>query len=250
MVLGGFIAGAIWGMLAVFPKAKWGVNETIITLLFNYIALLWVDFWVYGPWRDTTGPNLPFSPKVPSYAAFGTMWGSRVNTALFIGLGSALLMYFFFSKTVRGYQIRVIGANGKAARYAGMNVSLNIMLVMLMSGGLAGIAGVAQVGGAATRLQPDIAAGAGYTAIIIGYVAKFNPFIIILVSFLFGGLMQGSYSLQMAGMPWQMTQMLQGAILFCVLSGQIFSRCRVVAKWERCEGKSTKVQGEEGVNAC
>lgn len=228
MILAGFLAGAAWGMLAVFPTAKWGVSETITTLMFNYIALQWNDFFIYGSWRDTNSLNLPVSPVVPEYAQFTTLFGTRIHTGLFIAVGAALVLFIFLRKSTMGYQIRVIGQNRKAAKYAGMNIEKTMMFVMLLSGGLAGLAGVAQIGGAGKKLITDVAGGAGYTALVIARLSKNNPLLIIVISLLFGGLAQGSYSLQMAGVPYQMAKMLQGAILLCALGGELFITHRLM----------------------
>jgi simple sugar transport system permease protein len=230
MFAAGFLAGGLWAVLAAAPRAVWGVNETLITLMFNYIALLWADYWLYGPWRDTAtdASNLPYSKPFPSHAILKTIGDTRLNNALFIALIAALVIMLFFRMTVRGYQIRVIGASRKAARYAGMNIAANILFVMLFSGGLAGLAGVAQTAGPIGRLQPAISNGNGYTAIVIAYLSKFNPLIVVLVSVVFGGMSQGGFSIQIAKIPPQIVTVIQGLILFCVLGGEIFARNRLV----------------------
>ncbi|MFI3312265.1 MAG: ABC transporter permease [Eubacteriales bacterium] len=232
MVLAGFAAGSLWGVVAVLPRAKWGVNETITTLMFNYIALQWNDYWIYGPWRDSGSLNLPLSPVVPTYAMFATFFGTRVNFALIIGLFFAVVLYLYLRRTASGYEIRVIGQNRKAATYAGMNIGKRMLLVMVLSGGLAGLAGVAQIAGAGTRLISDVAGGTGYMALIVARLSKNNPLLIVVISLLFGGLTQGAYNLQLAQVPWQMTEMLQGAILFCALAGELFITNRVSITWE------------------
>jgi simple sugar transport system permease protein len=240
MFAAGFLAGGLWAVLAVAPRAFWGVNETLITLMFNYIALLWVDYWLYGPWRDTTtsATNLPYSEPFPSRAVLTAIGDTRLNNALFIALIAALVILLFFKITVRGYQIRVIGASQKAARYAGMNIAANVLFVMLVSGGLAGMAGVAQVAGPIGRLQPAISNGNGYTAIVIAYLSKFNPLMVVLVSVIFGGMSQGGFSIQIAKIPPQIVTVIQGLILFCVLGGEIFSRNRLV--FTRVNASDTK----------
>ncbi|MDR1949074.1 MAG: ABC transporter permease [Spirochaetaceae bacterium] len=228
MFAAGFVAGGLWAVLAVLPRAFWGVNEIIITLMFNYAALLWVDFWVYGPWRDAGSGNLPYSKVFPAHALAPTLGNTRITVAVFFAIIAALLIHFFFSKTVRGYQIRVIGASGNAARYAGMNVISNILIVMFFSGALAGLAGVAQVSGSVGRLQPELSGGAGYTAIIIAYLSHFNPLTVLIVSVLFGGLNQGKFSMQLIGVPVEIVTAIQGFILFFVLGGEIFIRNKLV----------------------
>ncbi|MEL7610575.1 MAG: ABC transporter permease [Bacillota bacterium] len=227
MMVAGFAMGALWAMLAVVPKAFWNVNETIITLMFNYVALLFVDFLLFGAWRDTT-LNLNYSPSFPEYAMLPKLFGTRINSSIYIAVLAAVCIYLFFNKTIRGYQIRVIGASAKSARYAGMSIRMNILIVMLFSGGLAGLAGVAQASGAVGRLQQNFANGAGYTAIIVAYMSRFNPFTVLIVSILFSGLSYGSVATQLVGVPEQVGVVIQGAILFFVLGGEIFSRNKLV----------------------
>ncbi|MDD2427531.1 MAG: ABC transporter permease [Eubacteriales bacterium] len=229
-LIAGFLAGGIWAVIAVFPKAKWGVNETIITLMFNYVALLFVDYFVYGSWRDTSfvGTNLPYSETLPPHARMSYLGNTRITWAIFIAIIAAALIWIFFEKTVLGYQIRVIGSNVKAATYAGMKISRNMLIIMLISGGLAGLGGVATVTGAVGCLQPNLASGAGYTAIVISYMSQHNPFVVLIVSILFGGLTQGGFNVQIAGVPAQIVTLIQGLILFFILGGNIFARKRLV----------------------
>lgn len=241
MMLAGFAAGAVWGVVAVFPRAKWGVNETITTLMFNYIALQWNDYWLYGSWKDASSNNLPMSSTVPSYAMFPTFFGTRINLALLIAMCLSMVLFLYLRKTAGGYEIRVIGQNAKAASYAGMSIGKRMMLVMVLSGGLAGLAGMAHIAGAGARLSPDIANGTGYTALIVARLAKNNPLVIVVVALLFGGLTQGSYSLQLAQVPWQVSEMLQGAILFCALAGELFVTNTLSITWTGKNSKSKEV---------
>jgi simple sugar transport system permease protein len=225
-----FIGGGLWAILAITPKALWGINETIVTLMFNYIAALAVEFLVFGPWKDSTGSNLAMSKKIPESALLPSLFGTRIHVGILIVLLAAVLLYVFFSHTVWGYQIRVIGSNEKAARFSGMQVEKTMFLVMLISGGLAGVAGFMQVAGTVQRLQPNIANGMGFTGIIIAYLSKMNPFTIIFVSFLFGALSVGQYTLQFMGMPSQFVLLLEGVILMFVLSGEILINYRIILR--------------------
>lgn len=237
MILAGFAAGAVWAAVSVVPRVAWGVSETIVTLMLNYIALLFVNYWCYGPWRDRTGNNMPYSPIIPETAQFQTFGSSRLHTGLILAVGMAILVYLFYRYTTRGFQMRVIGCNPVAARYAGLKVKGNMLLAMALSGGLAGLAGVTQIGGVVFRLEPDLPNGAGYTAIVIAYLSGFNPFVILLVSILFGGLTQGGFSLQIMGISSKIVTMIQGAILLFVLGGEIFIRNRLVLVKKSAEQK-------------
>lgn len=227
MVIAGFLGGALWGLLPAIPKAFLGVNETITTLMLNYVAILWVDYLVYGPWKDPEGFNFPLSAMFPDYAMLPAIPGTRIHTGLIMALIAAVVLFVAIKHTTWGYQISVVGESQKAARYAGINIKKNILLVMFLSGGMAGLAGMAEVAGIIGRLQHTISTGYGYTAIIIAYLSKLNPVAIIMVSILFGGLLTGGYAIQVLGLPAQVVTMLQGAILFFVLGGEIFTRYRI-----------------------
>lgn len=224
----GVAAGAVWAVLASIPKALWNVNETIITLMTNYIALLLLDYLCYGPWMNSEGLNLPYSSSIAKGLFLPELFGTGINIGFLIAIVLAILIYWFFKKTTSGYQISVIKNSLNAARYAGINIKRNILVVMAISGALAGIAGVVKVFGITHRLQPSIAGGAGFTAIVIAYLSRFNPLAVILVSIFFGGLNTGSYSVQISGVPSQIATMIQGSILVFVLAGEFFTRNKII----------------------
>lgn len=226
MILAAFAAGAVWGVISIIPKAFWGVNETIVTLMMNYIAILFVDYLCYGPWIDKE-INLPVSKTIPEHAKLKSYFGTNINAGVLIAVVCAILIYLFFKYTAAGYQIKVISRNILAARYAGIGVVGKILLVMLVSGGISGLAGFAQVSGQVYKLQTGIANNAGFTGIVIAYLSKFNPYVVLLVSVFFGGLTIGGYSVQTKGIPSQVVTMLQGAILIFVLGGELISRYKI-----------------------
>jgi simple sugar transport system permease protein len=227
MVLLGMAAGGLWALLPAIPRAYLGVNEIISTLMLNYVAILWVDYLVFGPWKDPGGYNFPLSAPFSEAARLGTVGDSRVHTGIFFALAISVIIYIIINRTKWGFEIRVIGESEAAARYAGMDIRRNILLVMLISGAVCGLAGMAEVSGITGRLQPNLSPGYGYTAIIVAWLSKLNPFAILLVSVLFGGLQVGGYLVQTSGVPATVATMLQGAILFFVLGGDIFTRYRI-----------------------
>ncbi|GFN22320.1 MAG: ABC transporter permease [Thermoanaerobacteraceae bacterium] len=227
MFIVGCLLGGLWAVVAAIPRAKWGVNEVITTLMLNYVAILWVDYLVYGPWKDPQGFNFPLTAPFAQAATLATIPGTRVHLGLVFALIAGVLLTIILWRTRWGYEIRVIGESVKAARYAGMNIQRNIILVMFLSGALAGLAGMSEVSGVTHRLQHAISPGYGYTAIIIAWLAKLHPATVILVSFLFAGLIVGGYSVQTMGVPAATVSMLQGAILFFVLGGEILTRYRL-----------------------
>ncbi len=220
MALAGILAGLIYGAIPGFLKARLNINEIITTLMLNYIAYNWVVYFVVvGPWSigdfESTGkfpvaatwPRLTqFSDQVPVFA------GLTAHPGIFIGIGVAILLTWVIYRSRWGYEIRVIGANAKAARYAGINLGRNIILVMSLSGALAGLAGMNEVA-ALRELNGRFQRGLGFTGVIIAWLARLNPIAAIFVSILFGGLLVGTQLIQ----PQGIAAMLQGVILFVVV---------------------------------
>ncbi len=226
MFTAGFFAGGLWALLAAIPRAYFQVNETISTLMLNYVAILLLNYFVYGPWRDPEGFNFPLTVRFSDSAILPTIFDTRIHSGILIGLFFAVIIFVVFQYTKWGYSIKVIGESPSAARYAGMNIAKTIILVMFVGGGLAGVAGMAEVSGLAHRLQPGISPGYGYTAIIIAWLARLNPFAIVVVSFLFGALQVGSFAIQTTGLPAAAISLLHGMILFFILGGEIFTYYR------------------------
>ena len=223
MLAAGFLGGACWGLIPGFLKARLQVNEIITSLLLNYVAIMWLEHLYFGPWRDPAGRGFPGTAMLPDGAWFPRFWGTRIHLGLMIGLGAAALIWFLLSYMRWGYEIRVIGANLQAARYARINITRNILWVMAISGGLAGLAGICETAGIHYRLQQGLAVGNGYVGIVVAWLGKLRPGAIVLISILLGGLMVGGDQVQITlHVPSAISLALQGAILFCVLGGQIF----------------------------
>ncbi|OLN31512.1 ABC transporter permease [Desulfosporosinus metallidurans] len=227
MIVLGMIAGGLWALLTALPRAIWKVNEIITSLMLNYVAILWVDYLVYGPWKDPKGSNFPISAPFPDAARLPGLGDSRIHAGLFFALALAMILAVVFKYSRWGYSIKVIGSSERAARYAGMNIKRNIYLVMFISGAISGLAGMTEVSGIIGRLQHGISPGYGYSAIIVAWLSKLNPLAILLVSVLFGALQVGGYAVQLEGVPAAVATMMQGAILFFVLGGEVFTNYRV-----------------------
>jgi simple sugar transport system permease protein len=227
MGVAAFIAGALWGLIPAALKAFLQVNEIITTLMLNYVAILLLDYLYTGPWKDKQGFGFPGTASFKEVASLPRLTG-RVHLGLLIAIVAAGLIWLVLIRTKWGYEIRVIGENPNAARYAGISLIRNTLLVMVVSGGLAGLAGYGQVAGIAHRLQKGIAVGDGFTAIIIAWLAKLHPVGVLIVAVLMAALSVGGDQITITmRLPAAMARVLQGAILFFVLGGDIFVRYRL-----------------------
>ncbi len=223
-------AGAFWGGIAGYLRARWNVNEIITTLMLNYVAIHLSDYFVYGPWRDPAGLGFPMTAPFPPAARLPVLGDTRVHVGILIALVLVLLYRVVLRWTRWGFEIRVIGENPKAADYAGIPFLRNAVLVMAVSGALAAIAGMGEIAGLQGRLQTGLSPGYGYTAIIVAWLARLNPWGIFAVSFFMGGLFVGGESLQVVmRLPLSSVQVIQGLILFFVLASEFFRVYRIRA---------------------
>ena len=230
MMVAGALAGAVWGLVPGLLKARLGVNEIITTLMLNYIALAWIQFWVFGPWSEggfqqtDEFPREAWLPRLTDFSEqFPILAGLTTHLGLIFAIVAAAIMSAVFSRTRWGYEMRLIGDNARAARYAGIDTARYIIVVFAISGALAGLAGMSEVTGAVHRLQDRISPGYGFTAIIIAYLAGFGPWRVVLASILFGALILAGREIQPSGVP----AMIQGVILFCLIVADVFTRYRV-----------------------
>lgn len=230
MIVAGIAAGGFWGLLTALPKIHFQVNELITSLMLNYVALSALDFVVFGPWKDPKGYNFPGTPMFDSAQSLPVLGDSRLHLGLVFALVAVVLYAIFVRYTRWGYELKLLGANPEAARNAGINIRKHILLVMIISGGLAGLAGMAEVSGVSHRLMYGISPGYGYTAIIVAWLARLNPFGLIVSAVLFGGLIVGGYSVQTMGLPSSISDMLQGAILFFLIAGGVAGKLRIRKK--------------------
>ena len=230
MMASGFLFGAIWGAIPGILKAKFNVNEVISTLMMNYIALAFCNFFIFNVWSEG---GFQMSPKFPKNAWLPRLTDMASEIPAFSGLTThlgfiiaivlAAVVWFVLYRSKWGYEIRLIGDNARAAEYAGIRISRNVILVMMLSGGLAGLAGMSEISGVVHRFQGAISPGYGFSGIIVAWLAKLNPFIVIPVSILFGALILAGREIQPSGIP----KMIQGVILVCLIASDFFLRYRI-----------------------
>jgi len=228
MFLAAFIAGGFWAAVAGALRARWQVNEVIVTLLMNYIAILLADFLVYGPWKNPDGFNFPLTAQFGAAARLSEYFNTRLHSGFFLALACALLFYLLMERTIWGFQVKAIGSNSAAARYAGMKTGTAIFLVLTLSGAIAGIAGFSEVAGLQHRLQHGLSPGYGYTAIIIAWLARRSALGVVIVAFLMAVLLVGGDSLQLSWqLPVAFAYAFQGLILFFLLASDFFINYRL-----------------------
>jgi len=230
MLVAGFLGGAFWGLIPGFLKARFGVNEIIATLMLNYIAFSWIQYWVFGPWskggfqETNTFPPEAWLPRLNDFAAtFPILGGLTTHLGLIFAIVLAAILWVALERTRWGYEVRLIGDSPKAARYAGIDIARKIIVVFVISGALAGLGGMSEVTGVVHKLQDRISPGYGFTAIIIAYLARFGPFRVIIASILFGALILAGREIQPSGVP----AMIQGIILFSLIGSDVLIRYRL-----------------------
>ena len=230
MVIAGMICGAIWGAIPGLLKAKLQVNEIITTLMMNYIAVSWVNYFIFAIWTEggfqmsAMFPKNAWLPRLTDLAGSIPIFrGLTTHFGLVLAVIASVVVWFILFRSQWGYEIRLLGDNQNAARYSGISVTRNTVFVMMLSGALAGLAGMSEISGVVHRLQSAISPGYGFTGIIVAWLAKLNPFGVILVSILFGALILAGREIQPSGIP----KMIQGIILVCLIASDFLLRYRV-----------------------
>lgn len=219
LLLIGAAAGAIWGALAGWMKAKRRVQEVISTILLNFVAIELVRYSVHGPMMETAG-EFPQSEALPDQLRIVRLLPpTRMHAGIVIAVAIAIAMFIFLFHTVRGYQLRALGANPKAARFAGMPIDRLTVLAMAVAGGLAGLGGAIELSGVTYRLYDNFSPGYGYTAIAVALMGKLHPLAIIGSAFLFGILEAGAGAMQrQAGVSAVVVEVLQGLVVLSMAS--------------------------------
>lgn len=235
MALAAIIAGGLWGLIPAYFKTRFGTNETLFTLMLNYIVMYFITYLREGPWRNPEG-GFAAMPRFTKQA--------RLPEVLFPGIGNihigwivmvlmVMFMFVYLRYTKQGYELSVVGENVMTARYAGMPVKRIIMRTMFISAGICGLVGMLQVAGPDRQLTDAVANGRGFTAVSIAWLSRLSPFGIMIVSFLFSVMQKGCSMMQTEfRIPGSMSDILQGIILFFVLGSEFFIRYRVAFRKE------------------
>ncbi len=230
MALAGLVGGMIWALIAALLRNWTSMNETISTLMLNYVLAEFVRFLIVGPWRGKTQHGFPYTDNLMDKAMLTTIPQTRIPyLMLILSAVIVLLAYLLIFRTKFGYEIRVLGENREAARYAGIDAKKLTILMMLVSGGLAGLAGFGEIAANHRHMTyPDtISAGYGFTGIIVARLAGLDPRFVPLAALFFAGIIVGGDSIQIAlGLPAATVQVFQGVILMFLIIGEYFTKTR------------------------
>lgn len=227
MALAGLVCGGIWALIPALLKVRFGTSETLVTLMLNYVALRWITYLQYGPWREDGG-----MPKIATFeanAVLPSVFG--IHIGWIIALVLTILVYILMTRTKFGYEISVLGESRATARYAGINVNKTIVIAIMLSGALCGLAGMVQSSAVEKTLTEQFTGGLGFTAVITTYLARLSAPAIIVTSFLFAILLAGGSFLETSmRIPISMIYAMQAVIIFFVLGSEFFLNYKIVRR--------------------
>jgi general nucleoside transport system permease protein len=232
MLVAGAIGGALYALIPAICKVRFGASEILTSLMLVYVAELVLDYLVRGPWRDPNGFNFPTTAEFDPVATVPTLIeGSRLHLGAVIALIVVMVATVLLGRTIMGFEIRVVGAAPRAARFAGFDSDRLVIVTFLISGALAGLAGIIEVAGPVGHLQPGISPGYGFTAIIVAFLGRLNPVGILVAGLFLALTFIGGEQAQIAmKVPLDLTKVFQGILLFYVLAcdSLILYRIRLV----------------------
>jgi len=235
MGIASVIGGAVWALIPAVFKARWGTNETLFTLMMNYIAIGIVAYLQDGPWEGKKGSQI--IPNFDKAAVLPKVFGVHIGWIIVLLLVAFMFVYMKYTK--QGYEISVLGESENTARYAGMNVPRVIRRTAAISGGICGLVGFMVASGANQTLYSGVAAGVGFTAITVAWLAQLNPFAMIAISLMLAILSKGASGLQTSlGIPASISDMITGIILLCMLGCEFFINYRMIFRGKHIEGKA------------
>ncbi|WP_422376391.1 ABC transporter permease [Roseibium sp.] len=233
MLVFGAIGGALWAMIPALLKTRFNTNEILTSLMLVYVASLVLDYLVRGPWRDPGGYNFPESRIFSDAATLPQVFGGLMSLATPITIVVALVLALVLARTLKGFEIRVMGESPRAGSFAGFSSKRLTIFAFALAGALAGLAGTMEVSGSLNQLLPSISPGYGFTAIIVAFLGRLNPFGIIVAGFVLALSYIGGEAVQSAmGVSNKIASVIQGLLLFFVLACDtlILYRIRMVSR--------------------
>lgn len=243
MMLAAMAGGALYAVIPGLFRAYSGTNETLFTLMLNYVAIKIAVFLRLELWKDPAAKGFPHIKAIPDAAHLPLVFG--VHAGWIIAIVCTAIVFVFLKYTKRGYEIRVVGESERTANYAGINVRHVLVSGVLMSGAIVGLAGFVKLSGASFMLSESIGGGSGFSAVIVAWLAQLNAPVILLVSLLFAAMEQGAMSMELAlSIPVSVSDIIKGLILFTALASEFFIAYRIVL--EKSPHAAVTDEGKEG----
>lgn len=229
MILFGALGGAMWAAIPAFLKTKFKTNEILTSLMLTYVAILFLNFMVNGPYRDPSGYNFPESRLFHDAALLPIlMEGTRLNLGSLITILLLVGLWIMLARTIIGFQVRVVGQSPDAAKYAGFSQKKIVWFAFLLGGAMAGMAGIMEVSGPIGQLLPTISPGYGFTAIIVAFLGRLHPLGILFAGLIMAISYLGGESAQISlGLPVALTGLFQGLLLFFLLAADVLIMYRI-----------------------
>lgn len=215
------VGGALWALIPALLKARFNTNEILVSLMLVYVAELILDYLVRGPWRNPQGMNFPESIRFPDFARIPHLLPAdgRANWGIVIAIIVAIAIWVMLSRTLKGFEVKVLGNSPRAGRFAGFDAKKMVFFSFLLAGACAGLAGIIEVAGASTQLRPVISPGYGFTAIIVAFLGRLNPLGVIVAGLVLALTYLGGEAAQISlGLSDKVARVFQGALLFYILA--------------------------------
>jgi simple sugar transport system permease protein len=231
MLLLGIAGGMLYGFIPAYLKNRFSANEILTSLMLVYVAAYLLDWLVRGPWRDPMGYNFPKTVTFSGWQMLPTI-GSTVHIGVIIAIAAALGLAFLLDRTIKGFEIRVLGHAPRAGSFAGFSRERMVIFCFLLSGGLAGLAGICEIASTVGQLQPSISPGYGFTAIIVAFLGRLNPIGVIIAGLILALSYMGGEAAQVTlGISDKIAKVFQGILLFFILACDAFIlyRLRIVS---------------------
>ncbi len=249
MIISGAIFGGLWALISGVLKVYFNTNETITTLMLNYVALKIITYLQYDAWKDKQALGFPKIANFPDNAIFPSVF--RVHIGWIIALVLVVIFYVSMKHSKMGYEISVLGESKNTAKYAGINIKKTILKAVFISGAVCGLTGVIQSSAVSNTLSVEVTGGMGYTAIIVAWLSNLSALIMLIVSVLFAALLEGGAYIQTAfGIPNAAASVMQALILFFVLGSEFFVKYKLVFANKLTKsnsGKASKIESKDEV---
>ncbi len=234
MFIAGAICGGAWALLAAVLRLRFKVNEILSTLMLNYVAQYLMIYLIGGPWKGKNVRGYIYTDEFPSAAQLPIISGTLAHwPTLILGIVLAILLQVLLSRSTLGFELRVVGENAGAARYAGLSVPRIVTIMAFITGGAAGLAGAGEVAGIHHRLldPAQVSLGYGFTAVIAAWLARGNPALVLLTAPFIAIILAGGDLLKISlNMPFRVIDVFSGVMLMCLIASEIFMKNKIIRR--------------------